>query len=433
MKKLYSTILIASICGAVYAQKATNPLSFFDHPIAHKSSVSDFKGIKPHFTDKTKTVIIEGLKDPYTAFKYTMFNEGLAFVLSPKLKKWGVIDTLGNMVINFKFDWTALGKTIETPYFENGVFPIWGHNFNLKGVVIVDRQGKVVKHFPDMYDYTNFVDGVAAAKIMVKDTKKSTQYHEVYKERIVYFNTKGELVYPEISADLERGLNFIKTPFRINEGMRIYFDYLKNRYGYVSGAGKIMIPAQYTAAQGFREGLAAVKNESGNWGFIDPAGKTVIDFRFSNEPTYFSEGYAVVRKREGNNPYCFIDKTGTVVMENLAGATWFFGGYSFIRTAGTSQKNGQNLMLSKDMKTTEPANWSGPFYDKSLIYKNGIMYNDYGVLARDLDTYLLYCYYGFQGPFRDGLAKCRVKPNGAGQCYINPEGEIVIIFEQPEF
>lgn len=55
----------------------------------------------------------------------------------------------------------------------------------------------------------------------------------------------------------------------------------------------------------------------------------VIEAKFSSEPSPFSEGYAVVEKRDGKK--CYIDKQGNVVFDGLRDAYYFHHGRAFVR------------------------------------------------------------------------------------------------------
>ncbi len=57
---------------------------------------------------------------------------------------------------------------------------------------------------------------------------------------------------------------------------------LGNSNGYIDEKGSIVIPPSFRQAGEFAEGLAPVKTESGLWGFIDPAGKMVVQPQFED-------------------------------------------------------------------------------------------------------------------------------------------------------
>ncbi|MBL1410823.1 WG repeat-containing protein [Sphingobacterium faecale] len=89
--------------------------------------------------------------------------------------------------------------------------------------------------------------------------------------------------------------------------------------GYSDKAGNIKIEPKYPEAGVFNEGLAPVAkyDEFGKlkWGFINTKGELVIEHKFSNRPSVFSEGLALVRPLSQNQfDYVYIDKTGKEVI-----------------------------------------------------------------------------------------------------------------------
>jgi hypothetical protein len=98
---------------------------------------------------------------------------------------------------------------------------------------------------------------------------------------------------------------------------------LKNKWGFVDGTGKEVIPFKYVVAQEFSEGLAAVKKHSG-WGFIDTTGYAVIRYKYQSVGK-FSEGMVRVSSDyfdsyDGLMRYSkwkFIDKNGLVVIPEI--------------------------------------------------------------------------------------------------------------------
>lgn len=94
------------------------------------------------------------------------------------------------------------------------------------------------------------------------------------------------------------------------------------KWGYIDQRGKFVIPPQFRQAFDFSEGLAAVAVEPhGNIGYIDKTGKTVI------LPVYqagfsFQNGIARVQ----TNTTVFIDKTGAVLLETPYKEAWETGG-----------------------------------------------------------------------------------------------------------
>lgn len=82
-----------------------------------------------------------------------------------------------------------------------------------------------------------------------------------------------------------------------------------NKWGFIDGKNKIIIPFTYSKANNFSQGLASVK-KNGKWGFIDRANKTIIPFVY-DEAFYFGEdGRSRVIK--GKKEFV-IDRTGKCI------------------------------------------------------------------------------------------------------------------------
>ena len=79
--------------------------------------------------------------------------------------------------------------------------------------------------------------------------------------------------------------------------------------GFIDEAGKVVIELQYDDAVFFVEGLAKVKKDN-QWGFIDKTGKLIIPLHYKDVNS-FSEGLAKVKK---DAKLGFIDKTGKVIV-----------------------------------------------------------------------------------------------------------------------
>ncbi|MFN8237439.1 MAG: WG repeat-containing protein [Chitinophagales bacterium] len=80
--------------------------------------------------------------------------------------------------------------------------------------------------------------------------------------------------------------------------------------GYINSKGVFAIPPAYTAAGDFSEGLARVQ-VNGKWGYIDKNGKMVISPQF--QLCYeFKNGYAQAQQK---NLWGLIDKTGKFVIK----------------------------------------------------------------------------------------------------------------------
>lgn len=112
-----------------------------------------------------------------------------------------------------------------------------------------------------------------------------------------------------IAHATEHGFSYFPCPF---------FDNSPNvgKWGYIDKAGKVIIQPQFYGAGSFREGLAKVVTKNGKTGFINTQGKIIIKPTF-DYPEDFHDGMARVYFKTGNEPeglYGYIDRKGTVVI-----------------------------------------------------------------------------------------------------------------------
>jgi hypothetical protein len=100
---------------------------------------------------------------------------------------------------------------------------------------------------------------------------------------------------------------------------------INGKYGFADANCRMVIPAQYSEAFDFSEGLAAVKIGQ-KWGYIDESGKLVISAQFAGA-WYFSDGLASVKLDEQSPLWGFVDKSGLVVIRPQFGMPlWFSEG-----------------------------------------------------------------------------------------------------------
>lgn len=129
------------------------------------------------------------------------------------------------------------------------------------------------------------------------------------KGKVGFIDKTGRLVIPARFSDAGR----------FSEGLAP-FESSKGKWGFIDSRGRISIPAKFDWAISFHGGLALV--QVGNrWGYINHTGKVVIEPKFE-EASSFSEGFAVVGYYDSNYVWTshkrpngkwvrrFIDKTG---------------------------------------------------------------------------------------------------------------------------
>lgn len=111
-------------------------------------------------------------------------------------------------------------------------------------------------------------------------------------------NINGDAVY---STGL---VPFLPETMQIAEGSA-----LTEKYALVN-SGKKVNETDYSGAGVFTGGVAAVKNESGKWGYIDSNGKTVIPFEFDAVEGYNALHYETSTPFECSEGYLTVFKNG---------------------------------------------------------------------------------------------------------------------------
>ncbi len=237
-------------------------------------------------------------------FKRQFTDSGDGLVGYEEMRKdgspeFGFLDKAGNRLYT-----TVYLHNTETPArvyndrFGEGL--VWASDG--KGRMLVDREGKVAARFTNSGVTLNaempFVGGLSAvATSFTKDDQNFTE-----RSNWGYVNTKCEWVVPGMYAeahDFSEGLGCVK---------------LGKLYGFVDTTGKEVIPPQFddVGQDGFANGLCVVsKGKKDAYFFIDTQGKRAIDADY--EAAYgFHEGLAAVRVK---GQWGFIDKTGKFVIK----------------------------------------------------------------------------------------------------------------------
>ena len=83
------------------------------------------------------------------------------------------------------------------------------------------------------------------------------------------------------------------------------------KWGYIDKTGKLVIPCQWEATEGFSEKLAAVKDATGKWGYIDTKGNVVIPCQWYGAGYFNSSGQAEVLDKSYKKH--IINKQGEIV------------------------------------------------------------------------------------------------------------------------
>jgi hypothetical protein len=370
-------------------------------------------------TPQTKMLYINGAK------RAGYYSCGLFAIYDGDKKAWGFVDTLGNVVIDFKYDRNFVD--LETPIFSDGLCVMRGFD-GLITVIdtqgnnpIKDSKGRPGTLQPNLQRLSDFVDGVALMRWRHASGDYVTQF---LNKQFKGAYTDQKLAFYEYHSSI--------TAHQLLENRRAYYDFDKRLWGFIDESGTIVVPAQYTVVEAFRDGLALVKAKENPdyWGYIDKTGKMAIEPKFSNRPMSFSEGYAVVTKR-GNDRLqkCIINKQGEVVAEFYGEISPFHKGLALvwdykksflINTNMEIVKTFENDAIQFEFKNYYSRNhWVG--FSDDITVSNGWLIDYKG------NRIMEHAYsYGFYDN------RCIIK-YGNGFACINKKGEIIFIIKEEEF
>ncbi len=256
-------------------------------------------------------------------------------------QKYGLIDTLGQVTVNLKYDKIGAFNEGRLAVKRNG---FWGF-VNENGVEVIPCRFQRVR---------NFYNGMAVVKLSNKwgvidkqgDILIDLQYTRLgnFKDGLAWaYTSKGvcfinekneEAIAPKFSKafDFQNGLarvvingkyglidksgSFVVRPkysfieeFDENDLAIVRFGQSRIRYGVINRNGKLITNHNYKSIRPFNEGYAAVKHK-GKYGFINTRGNLVIPAKYSKVSDFREERASV--QREGLCGY--IDMQGEEVV-----------------------------------------------------------------------------------------------------------------------
>lgn len=381
----------------------------------------------PRITANTKIVYID--KDPSSYGNPVItdvksFSDGIAAYKDSASKKWGTIDTLGNVMMA-PYLIPEFGEPL--PVYVNGYAFVKAPKGE-RGFHIIDKKGKVFKKLPNIYkiDSKRNVDGYVGV-LYYGDAYKGSKYG--------YIDSQGNPKFPAVSETMK----YAKAPefFGFSDGLTPFLCQSKRLWGFFNEKGEIVIPAQYYKVRGFSDGVAAVvKEKNGKWGFIDSKGDVALDFKYSIEPTDFSHGLAIV-VRTTDKTKCIINKSGEIVKEHRLDIGGFTkSGVALIKTGAYQTElintNFETIKSFGGMPVMSDLGKDRFFdYDTFFVLKPSGWTASY-VTDRDLNV--IFKAYSIEN-FNNGLAFVLYDEPGKGRqsAFVNPQGEIVILFRYNEF
>ncbi len=197
------------------------------------------------------------------------------------------------------------------------------------------------------------------------------------------YGNKTRIVNEVTGEVIMKNVENVVTPADKSDTLAVFFK--DDKRGYLNrNTGKVVIPAKYSSAWIFSEGLAAVVEE-GELKFIDHCGNTVISKGF--EPSFMDDSYVF------KNGYCFVrdKKSGLLGAIDTSGNWVIEPSFSFVYYIGDYIQVNKDLvegLYTKDLQEVLPLEYSDISIHlgcKTILARKGID----GPKLYDLDMNLL--------------------------------------------
>jgi hypothetical protein len=247
------------------------------------------------------------------------FSEGLATVSYND--KMGCIDKQGRLAIPLEFE--------ELHPFSDGLaaFKVgdkYGY-IDKTGAVVIAPQYKQVYDFqsgyakvrPDLKTAGVFIDKQGNQVL-----KKYVGLVSRFSEGLINCQEKDNWGYMDITGALTIAPQYAYArPFFEGKGaVRVWVDpndRVLGLFGFLNKSGEMVIPplCEGLDIQFSEDRCAVLSKNKGKYGFIDPLGNLVIDYRF-NTVEHFSDGLSVIQYEE-DGKYGYVDKNGDVAIEPI--------------------------------------------------------------------------------------------------------------------
>ena len=233
-----------------------------------------------------------------------LFSEGLGAARHCDSGKWGYVDTDGNVVIPFEYDYAfpfknGFARVAVGPVFherQSGFLPnIWGF-IDTSGKLVIPHEYSIAEDFSE--------DGLAA--VGVNGYRLSERGYTTYRDvEWGFVNTSGEVVH------------------KFNEGLAAVRD--EGFWGFINTKGEIVIEPQFSGVREFSNGLAAVAKPNSGWGFINQDGEVIVPFKYIRAES-FKDGFGVVWERCDSTPLISIRNVVNTNGEIVSKEVWNFDG-----------------------------------------------------------------------------------------------------------
>lgn len=189
---------------------------------------------------------------------------------------------------------------------------------------MIDPRGNIIDNYGD-----------ADLPIYVSDSAENVEYKSgYYRTRRDWEGFQEEGLLPVASASLNpdklprfgyidrEGRWAIPPQFasvnHFQEGLALVQDLETETHGFIDKSGNYVIPPTFVReknnfeqSQGFTQGLAAMPDENGWWGYINRQGKMVIAPQFAKAEAFWKQGYAKVTLED--KTLNLIDRSGDLI------------------------------------------------------------------------------------------------------------------------
>jgi hypothetical protein len=264
-----------------------------------------------------------------------------------KDKKWGLMDTQGNIVVEPQYD----------DLFEPGEF-----NFikaiSPSGKGFIDKNGKVI--VPLMYEGLGAFTGDYMLAVKYKglwgfvDTTGKVLIDYQYESTTDMTEAWAEVVYKGEKGRIDKKGSFIRNPsYDYDKTYSETYDYRivmkSNKYGYIDKHNKLVVPCMYDEAYSTELGVAGVVKD-GKMGLISMSNEIRVPLKYK-AIYYFYPGSFILENQEGKR--ALFNRKGEMLTEwldEISGYDKGYGGYKKGTTSGKIAPSGMLIPYANTLK-----------------------------------------------------------------------------------
>lgn len=372
------------------------------------------KVIRAHVT--TATRLIE-MPENFSRIHLSEYDDHVCWIKNPETKLWGLLDTLGNTLIEPRYTFNTPPKfyygVCFLPYTADSIglstfllskgnigLPVSKNTLDkkpadkkavrgksiagknpvapaLKGYFSIDHTGQILGYYPQFDEISFFSAGLANASFSLPVKKGKNRDNQSW---FTYITPRGDILFPNLKQAMGHGS--LHETRNLKEGLRAHYDYKKEKWGYIDAKGIWVIPPQFDWSGDFscRRAIARIGDL---WGYIDPKGKWVISPRYENEPNDFSESFSIIYKSgvAFEERVAIIDTMGNILLDKLEDALPFYKGVCFVNGRLGKNSSSKTFLLDKHLTVIKSI--------KRVVWGHGMNSESYPYFTQQLNTLLL--------------------------------------------